>query len=337
MERALSRLCPAILLDIDWTAAYLEAMKQDPRTEARHSVRVTARRTGISPDVLRVWERRYGAVRPARSAGGQRLYSDADIERLKLLAKATSGGRAISTVVGLDDTALGDLIATDLQSESGTGEPDTRVAERLVEMGVAAVKELSPEQLDGALRQAVLVLGARNMLERVLAPLLRRIGNAWHAGELTPAEEHAASVAVRRSLDRLMDLFVMPARGSRIVVGTVSGERHEFGALLAGLTAMAAGWQVLFTGTDLPGGDVGAVARRWHADAVGVSVVHAADLESAGREIDALVGALPRETRLIVGGGGASALRRARPDMDADFVDSLSAFSDLLQRIPVGS
>jgi methanogenic corrinoid protein MtbC1 len=283
---------------------------------------------------LRVWERRYGAVRPTRSAGGQRLYSDADVERLKLLAKATAGGRAISTVVGLDDAALGDLIAGDIQSESGTGDTDARAAERLMETAVAAVKELSPEQLDAALRQAVLVLGARAMLEKVLAPLLHRIGNAWRAGELTPAQEHAASVAVRRSLDRLMDLFVTPAKGGRIVVGTLSGERHEFGALLAVLTAMAEGWQVLFTGTDLPGRDLGTVASRWHADVVGVSVVHAADLESAVREIEALVRALAPGTRLIIGGGGASALQRVRPGMEADFVDSLSAFAELLQRIP---
>jgi methanogenic corrinoid protein MtbC1 len=225
------------------------------------------------------------------------------------------------------------MIAADLQSESGTGEPDARVAERLVEMGVAAVKELSPEQLDGALRQAVLVLGARAMLERVLAPVLHRIGNAWQAGELTPAQEHAGSVAVRRSLDRLTDLFVTPAKGGRIVAGTLSGERHEFGAQLAGLTAMAEGWQVLLTGTDLPGRDLGTVASRWHADVVGVSVVHAADLESVGREIDALVRALPPGTRLIIGGGGASSLRRVRPGLEADFVDSLSTFAELLQRI----
>ena len=80
-----------------------------------HPVRVVAQRTGLSPDVLRAWERRYQAVRPVRTAGGQRLYTSADIERLALLHQATRTGRQIHQLTPLDNAALPQLIAADLR------------------------------------------------------------------------------------------------------------------------------------------------------------------------------------------------------------------------------
>src|SRR5687768_12427129 len=79
-------------------------------TDPRHPIGVVADRTGLSPDVLRVWERRYGVVEPQRSAGGQRLYSDADVERLVLLHRATRGGHGISHVASLSRAKLEDLV-----------------------------------------------------------------------------------------------------------------------------------------------------------------------------------------------------------------------------------
>src|SRR5829696_5654503 len=84
------------------------------RTTPRHPIAVVAERTGLSHDLLRVWERRYGVVAPTRGPGGQRLYSDADIERLALLHAATRAGRSISQVAGLTDEALAELLDEDL-------------------------------------------------------------------------------------------------------------------------------------------------------------------------------------------------------------------------------
>ena len=88
-----------------WTAMHHCAMAPDPRDPpptdaARHPIAVVAERTGLSIDVLRVWERRYSAVLPGRGPGGQRLYADADVERLRLLDAAVQGGRRIGAVLG---------------------------------------------------------------------------------------------------------------------------------------------------------------------------------------------------------------------------------------------
>src|SRR6188472_3975547 len=81
-----------------------------------HPMRLVAVRTGLTPDLLRAWEKRYGAVAPVRSSGGQRLYSDADVERLSLLARAVEGGRAIGQIANLPLDELQGIVERDARA-----------------------------------------------------------------------------------------------------------------------------------------------------------------------------------------------------------------------------
>src|SRR6476661_3084343 len=91
----------------------MKALRPPDPAAARHPIAVVAERTGLSQDVLRVWERRYGVVTPKRGPGGQRLYSDADVERLALLHAATRAGRGIGQVAGLTTHAIAALVDED--------------------------------------------------------------------------------------------------------------------------------------------------------------------------------------------------------------------------------
>ncbi|MBK8006463.1 MAG: MerR family transcriptional regulator [Gemmatimonadetes bacterium] len=207
--------------------------------------------------MLRVWERRYQVVAPERSAGGQRLYSDADIERLRLLGTATQAGRNISQLVALPNDQLLDLIRADQEAErrtrpAGVGlvsgvmaeEGDLAVA-RLME----AVEALDGPALEGGLRQAVATFGMHGAIDAVIHPLLVEIGERWHDGDLPPQHEHFATATVRRVLDGLVhELSVGAATRPRILVATPAGQRHELGALLVAATAAALGWRVTYLG-----------------------------------------------------------------------------------------
>jgi DNA-binding transcriptional MerR regulator len=275
-----------------------------PELLPRHPVRVVAERTGLSPDVLRAWERRHGVVKPARSEAGQRLYSDADIERLSLLSKATQAGRPLGPTAELSVDGLRQLVAED--AERGASRP-TPAAEFL-EAAFAAVSALDPERLQAVLRGSALSLGASGFLDEVVAPLLSRIGAAWHAGALGIAHEHAASVVVRGVLGWLGDVVVVPDGAPRAVVACLAHERHELGAALAAAAAAHAGWRVACLGTDLPAAEIAAAALRQRADVVGVSIVAPADAAAARSELQALRRALPPRTPLLAGGGGVAAL-----------------------------
>ena len=153
-------------------------------TENRHPIGVVAKRTGLSPDVLRVWERRYGVVVPGRSAGGQRLYSDADIVRLTLLNRAARGGHGISNVAGLSNEELARMSSSEesvvfsgSSSAASSALPHGAIAE-----AVEMTRQLDPGGLERLLRKNVARYGLVGFLDAIAGPFLRAVGDAWHEG-----------------------------------------------------------------------------------------------------------------------------------------------------------
>jgi methylmalonyl-CoA mutase cobalamin-binding domain/chain len=243
-------------------------------------------------------------VTPARSEAGQRLYSDADVDRLSLLAMATRSGRPLGRAAKLSLEELRRLVAEDAERGATRSTPASEILER----AFAATADLDPERLQTVLRGAVLSLGAPGFLDEVVAPLLRRIGTAWHAGEIGIAHEHAASVVVRRVLGWLVEFVEVPDDAPRAVVACLAHEHHELGAALATAAAAHAGWRVIYLGPDLPAAEIAAAALRQKADVVGVSIVAPGDVAAARSELQALRKDLGPRTLLLAGGGGVPSL-----------------------------
>lgn len=305
----------------------------DPLTP-RHPIRVVAERTGLSTDVLRAWEKRYGVVAPHRSDTGQRLYTDADVERLLTLRRATDAGRPIGRIAELTPAELGSLVREDeeararreqLLARTAGPEADTYMASALT-----AVRELDAAGLDAVLVQAALRLGAPVFLEDVAAPLLRRIGDDWHRGALRAAHEHLASAVIRRVLSWLLWTAGGGAAGT-VVVATPAGHVHEMGGLLSAAVAAGEGWRVVYLGADLPADEIARVAREAGADMVALSLVFPlADALVAG-ELRRLRGALPDTAALVVGGSGADSYAGTLDEIGARQVTDLAAFRRLLK------
>lgn len=278
--------------------------------QARHPIAVVAERTGLSQDVLRIWERRYGAVRPQRAAGGRRLYSDADIERLGLLHAATRAGRSIGQVAPMSTDALLALVGEDAEARARSVRTmiGTSDAAALVETALALTQSLNASALDERLRRGAAFVGLPAFVESVAAPLLRRIGEEWHAGRLSPAHEHLASSVLHDIIVETMRAFPRRDGAPGVLVATPAGERHTIGAALVGAAAAVAGWNVLYLGADLPARDIADAARVAGVQAVAVSIVYVDDRERVLREMRALRSRLAPEITLIAGGAGASAL-----------------------------
>lgn len=274
---------------------------------------VVVQRTGLSAHVLRAWERRYGAVEPGRTKGGQRLYSDADVLRLRLLKQATEAGRPIGQVAELDTESLVALVGEDAGEAvvpgGASGSPDREPdRERHLRASLEAAERLDATALRDELMRAVVKLSAPVFVTGVVTPLLERVGDLWEEGELRPAQEHVVSTAVRQVLDWLLGRYESSPEAPLMVVGTPAGELHEFGAMLAAVVAADAGWRVLYLGPSLPAEEIALAAERSGAAAVAVSVVDGADADAlrTTRELEALRAALPEGVLLVTGG------RRAR-------------------------
>ena len=278
---------------------------------SRHPIRVVALRTGLKPDVLRVWERRYGVVQPTRSEGGQRLYSDADIGRLALLRRATSAGRSISQTASLTTAELERLVAGDdagRNQAQAAGSANVPTTAEHFEAAWLAVTALAPARLHAALRHAFFAVGGTALIDGILTPLFERVGREWEAGRLSPAHEHAASVVVRRLLDVMVADMDPPPGAPAVLVAAPSGERHEFGALLVAATAAAAGWHVVYLGADLPAEDIIRAAREGDVQLVALSVVHARNLAGVGADVTRVARELEGQASVVVGGRAAQAL-----------------------------
>jgi len=292
---------------------------------ARYPLRAVIRRTGLSADVLRAWERRYGAVHPQRSEGGQRLYSDADVDRLVLLQRATAAGHSISEIARLDRSALDALLQTDLRPRGVRALSSVDLA---VRDAMSAAEHLDPAALEGALKRGALVAGTAMFIDEALPRFLRDVGERWHRGSFTPAHEHLASDTVRRVLGWLVEAYDVARDAPVLLVATPSTEMHELGAMLAAAAAAGEGWRVVYLGPNLPAADIVGAASQVGAAAIALSVVFA-DGESTVRELRTIVATLPPGTVMMIGGPAAIRLERLIADTDIRVVrdlDSLRAF-----------
>lgn len=313
-------------------------------TEPRHPIRVVAQRTGLTPATLRAWERRYGVVEPNRSEGGQRLYSDRDVERLLRLRLLSEGGRPIGMVATLDDAAAQALLEEDREGRrvvgAGRGEERTHVSTppaqgvaRVVDAAFRRVLALDAEGLEGALRRAAMTLGADTFLESVVTPLLHQVGTAWTRNELGPAHEHLCTAVVERVLTWLTEPARAEAGAQRVVVATLPGERHGLGARLVSTAATLMGWQVMHLGVDLPPADIAHAARSVDAAAVALSLVNPDTLPAVGPGLAELRMGLPEGTTILLGGAVASRLEPGALPAGTQVVAGLGGLRQALERL----
>ena len=305
-------------------------MTERANGEPRYPVRVVTTRTGLTADVLRAWERRYRAVRPRRSAGGQRLYSDEDVERLTLLRRATGAGHRIAEIARLDIPALEALLDDAMRAPAWP--PDEGI-DALVATAVAAAERLDGPAIERTLKRGTLALGATALVDHVVSRFLHEVGDRGHAGTLGPAHEHLASEAVRRVLGWATDAYASPPRAPRIVVATPAGELHEFGAVLAGAAALEEGWRVVYLGPNLPAAQIAAAAAQVGARAVALSAVYASAGESPAGALRDVARALPPGTALLVGGAAAVAEEEALRDAGARVVADIPALRRALRAL----
>ena len=242
----------------------------------RYPIRAVARLTGLSPDTLRAWERRYTAVAPRRGERG-RLYTDAEVKRLGRLAALVDSGHAIGDIARQSDEALARLSAR-VGRDSRTAAP----AQIDLEMLLRAVRQLDLRVIDSVLNHYAVLLPAEQLVFAVVLPVLREVGARWESSGVRPAHEHLVSAVVRSVLGGMLRTAPRPAHGPALVLATVSGERHELGLLSAAVLAARAGWEVFYLGPDLPAADIVHAAARLDATAVLVSATatdgNAADL-----------------------------------------------------------
>src|SRR5690242_7121269 len=241
-----------------------------------------SRRTGVSPELLRAWERRYGLLQPTRSAGGLRLYAPDDLVRVQAMQQHLAEGFAAAEAATLAARAPardGEIAPLDAK-------------DRLA----AALASFDDSDAHAAFDALLARLSIDTLLRDVIVPYLHELGERWERGEASIAQEHFATALLR---GRLLGL----ARGWGRGIGPVAllacapGEQHDLGLIAFGLALRDRGWRIVYLGTDTPIASVADAARSSSPTAVVVSAIvphvfrcHADELQH-----------LARNTRLCLG------------------------------------
>ena len=278
-------------------------MSRTRETSARYPIRAVSRLTGIGIDTLRAWERRHGAVTPSRDDRG-RMYTDADIVRLRLLRGAVEHGHSIGRLAGLTNAALRRLAAPAGANAARAVVPTPRTPLDTAAL-TAALQRYDSTAIDQQISRLAAVLPPLELLRDVLMPVLAQVGDEWHRGPARIAHEHLMSSTMRNILGSFLRLYARPEVSTRLVFATPAGERHEVGTLGAAMLAASCGLGVAYLGPDLPAREIVESVRPAGAQVLVLGLTARSAAKARECELRTIVRDLPKEVELWAGGRGA--------------------------------
>jgi MerR family transcriptional regulator, light-induced transcriptional regulator len=253
--RPLSRVCTAIV-DCLYSTGVTEPPNPQPTPDAGTGylrIGQLARRTGVSPELLRAWEQRYGLLQPTRTPGGFRLYSTADEARVQRMQGLVTGGLAAAQAARL-------VLSDGEPAPPSMASPPATTVEEAARDLTTSLDRLDEQAANTALDRLFATYTVEMVLREVVLPYLHRLGERWASGEVSVAQEHFASNLLRGRLLGLAQGWGQ-GRGPAAVLACVPGEHHELGLLAFGVALRRRGWRITYLGTDSPIGPVADISR----------------------------------------------------------------------------
>lgn len=305
----------------------------------RYRIHRVAQLTGVHPSTLRAWERRYGLLEPQRTPAGHRLYSDADVARVRRVAGLAADGipyDRIGRLLEQEEPPPAALAAT------------SDLVETLRDRARRHVSGFDLAGLEDLYRQAVVALSVGEALERVLLPVLVELGDRWHEGAGIEnddaggtdaesadivAEEHFLSGFVQRKILAFINSLGRQRDRPRVICAVAPQDAHEIGLLQFVLRLVARGISVTYLGPATPYESVLRVARATSPAAVCLAVTVADETPDLARLLDELC-RLPGAPAVILGGRGAARMNGTRmaaavtvagTDLEAGIAETLAA------------
>ena len=235
-----------------------------------YPIRTISELTGVPTTTLRAWERRYGLLKPSRTAKGHRLYSGEDIDLIKEIVKLLKSNHTISEAIR--------IIRNPELNTLDSSEADDHWAFYQQRM-LKSIENFSEQNLDTTYNEVLSIYPIDMVTEQVIIPVLRELGDRWQARETGIAEEHFFSAFLRNKLGARLHHESHRSRGSKILVSCLPGEHHELGILLFCIAAISHGYQILYLGTDMPPAQLSKVVERTNVSAVLLSGTNASLLQ----------------------------------------------------------
>jgi DNA-binding transcriptional MerR regulator len=238
-----------------------------------------SKRSGVSPDLLRAWERRYGLLRPTRSAGGLRLYSPADLDRVRVMREHLDAGLAAAQAAALA------LRSAPTKPAAVPALSPAAVRKDLTD----ALDDFDEPRAQAILDHVLATVTVDTLLGEVILPYLRELGARWERGEASVAHEHFASSVLR---GRMLGIARDWGRGIGpvAVLACLPGERHDLGLIAFGLALRSRGWRIVFLGADTPIETVQEASSQLQPSLIVLATVTGARAEGLAQPLRELAG-----------------------------------------------
>jgi len=224
------------------------------------NLKAVLQETGLKPDTLRAWERRYGLPQPKRSGGGHRLYTQRDIETIKWLVARQQEGLSISRAVdlwysleadGQDPLRMAEFATPDV-SPVVVSLPEGKALADLRQAWISACLNYDERKAEQVLTQSFALYSVEVVCLDLLQKGLAKLGEGWYRGEVSVQQEHFASELAMRRIEALLAASPPPTRPERVLVACPPQEEHTFSPLLLALFLRRRGWDVLYLGGNVP-------------------------------------------------------------------------------------
>src|SRR5574340_969455 len=265
------------------------------------------RETGLSKDVLRMWEPRYCFPQPVRDGNGERLYTPAQMAKLRAIKRLMDVGMRPGRIVGLSLAELNALADTHAPARVDAAPP---AMERDV---LALVRAADVGGLRDALTTALSRQGLQRFALETIGPLNHAIGATWIRGELDVFEEHLYSEEAQSVLRAALHALPRPHNGPRILLATLAGEPHGLGLLVAEAALASEGARCVSLGTQVQLEEIRRAAAAHRSDVVALSFSSAFPLRQAGDALATLRRQLPPAVALWAGGEALARIRTPLP------------------------
>lgn len=291
-------------------------------SEYKFPIKVVSQMTGLSVHVIRAWEKRYHVVEPDRTDTNRRLYSEEEIEKLSLLNDASHLGHNIGSLAKLSLSELKNLLSKEKislpENKRSLKSFNANIsADEIISECIEAVRNYDAKKLESFLLNASVMLTQPILIEEVVIPLVYRIGDMWHNGELRVANEHLASSVIRSFLFNVLESYSFKNSSPVLVSATPHGQEHELGALIAAVVAASSGWKVIYLGVNLPAEEIGAVVSYLNARVVALSLVYPSDDPGLPKELKKLKQILSSNVSIIAGGRAVEGYLSVLDEIDA--------------------
>ena len=271
-------------------------------------------------------ENRYAVVKPQRTNTNRRLYTDEDVEKLRLLKEATQKGYTISRISNFSSEKISELLNRQKISKHNSSNTENF----FLQESLSDIFDMNPNKLEKTFLKASVELSQLHLMDKLIVPLIYKIGEMWKSGDMRISHEHLSSSIIKNFLLNIIKNSHPNESAPKIVVTTPSGQLHELGALISACVASFEGWSIIYLGPNLPAEEIASAVRRINAKFISLSIVYPLDDSHLEEQLKRLRILITHEVKILVGGRGTQSYSKVLNQINAVIINSTGELREKL-------